>query len=177
MKDVRPRASWSEGLRIGANLRNRLKSAENQSFACCLFVGRARFCGVVSARRLWRVRLCPCSNCSFVRALHSEVERILQGAFSNVCTTHQRKGARFLQLTTAALERVVATGDHMLPAGAATGRFCALQSATLGSVARAQSVFAHDQLPLSDHRGHSRGHRSNEQSHRCCSSCKSWPSL
>ena len=36
---------------------------------------------------------------------------------------------------------------------------------------------AHDQLPLSDHRGHSSGYRSNEQSHRCCGSCKSYSSL
>ena len=54
----------------------------------------------------------------------------------------RRKSARFLPLTAAALERVVATGDYMLPAGAATGRFCALQSAICGSVARAQSVCA-----------------------------------
>ena len=56
--------------------------------------------------------------------------------------TPARKSVRFLPLTAAALERVVATGDHMLPAGAATGRFCALQSATLGSVGRAKSVCA-----------------------------------
>jgi hypothetical protein len=40
-----------------------------------------------------------------------------------------------------------------------------------------RKAFAHNQLPPSDHREHSSGHRSNEQSHRCCSSCKSWLSL
>ena len=40
-----------------------------------------------------------------------------------------------------------------------------------------RKAFAHNQLPPSDHREHSSGHCSNEQSHRCCSSCKSWPSL
>ena len=39
---------WCEGFR--AMVRNCPKSAEDQSFACCLFVGRARC--------LWRVRLC-----------------------------------------------------------------------------------------------------------------------
>ena len=148
MKDVRPRAPWSEGSRIGANLRNCLKNAEDQSFVCCLFVGRAVVrvsvrCPVESARRLWRVRLCPCSNFSFVRA-----PALGGGAHSAKCVlqrvhhTSDGKSARFLPLTAAALQRVVAMGDHMLPAGAATGRFCALQSAICGSVARAQSVCA-----------------------------------
>ena len=70
MKDKRPRAPWSEGSRIGANLRNCLKNAEDQSFVCCLFVGRAVVrvsvrCPVESARRLWRVRLCSCSDFSW----------------------------------------------------------------------------------------------------------------
>ena len=51
---------------------------------------------------------------------------------------------------------------------------CRAQSVVLSPVRKA---FAHNQLPPSDHREHSSGHCSNEQSHRCCSSCKSWPSL
>jgi hypothetical protein len=51
---------------------------------------------------------------------------------------------------------------------------CRAQSLVLLPV---RKEFVHDQLPLSDHRGHSSGHRSNEQSQRCCGSCKSWPSL
>ena len=84
--------------------------------------------------------------------------------------------ARFLPLIAAATDHPSSQQREMLPAGAATGRSCALPSTSSAFVARAQRV-AHEQLPLSDHRGQSSGHCSNEQSHRCCSSCKSWPSL
>ena len=100
----------------------------------CAFLSRRE-----SARRLWRVRLCPCSSFS----LYVHCTRRWSAFCTVLHSTHQtEKSVRFLPLTAAALERVVATGDYMLPAGAATGRFCALQSEICGSVARAQSVCA-----------------------------------
>ena len=110
----------------------------------CLWVERSgAFCSVE------RVRV-ACGACACARVLTSPCTctALGGGAHSAKCVlqrvhhTPTRKSARFLLLTAAALERVVATGDHMLPAGAATGRFCALQSAICGSVARAQSVCA-----------------------------------
>jgi hypothetical protein len=153
-----------------------------------------------SARRTNRLSLCvgwsrALVSCEGVRVARGACARYLCVLTSPYCPLLRSRGvtastllcyreydmpdgtsARFLPLTAAALERVVATEDHMLPAGAATGRSCALPSTSSAFVARAQRV-AHEQLPLSDHRGHSSGRRSNEQSHRCCSSCKSWLSL
>ena len=96
---------------------------------------------------MWRVRLCPCSNCSFVRALHALGGGAHSAKFVLQCVHHTSDGKVHASFHSPLLRLresgwVVATGDHMLPAGAATGRFCALQSAICGSVARAQSVCA-----------------------------------